>query len=179
MKKYIRLLPVMLFPYVFIFILYFIGITTAAVTMESVNIFGRIAAALLAVLLAAAPLVFSIWGAVYAAGSDISAYTAAKLNLIVKAVQIPAYVLNFLLGAAGTVMSVWGIGFIAYAVIADVLTIILTGIHAAGCVVKMRKEGAVKTSHAILAGIGSFIFCADVAAAIALFVSCRKAQRSL
>lgn len=176
MKKYIRLLPVMLFPYVFIFILFF---AATAFSIGSDNIFRDLILMLAAAALVAAPVVCSVWGAVYAARSDISTYTAAKLNLIVKAVQIPAYILNFLLGAAGTVMSVWGIGVIAYAVIADVLTIILTGIHAVGCVIKIGKEGSVKTGYAVLAGIGSFIFCIDMIAAVVLFINCRETQKSL
>lgn len=179
MRKYLQLLPVMLFPYLFVFVLYVVLISMSVVAAESVNIFRKILLVLAELAVIAVPIASAVLGAVYAVRSDISAYTAAKLNLIVKAVHIPAYIVNFLLGSAGLVMSVWGIGVIGYAIIADVLTIALTGIHSVGCMAKIRKEGVLSTGYAVLAAIGSFIFCADVIIAIVLFGRSRKTQYSV
>lgn len=161
MKKYIRLLPVMLFPYVYLIFL----AVTAFITMS----FGEWGLAVGAVFIIAA-LVCSVSSAVFTARGESTAYEAAKMNLIVKCVQIPAYIFHFLLGAAGTVMSVWGIGVIMFVVIIDVITIVLTGINAVGCVVRICRENVIGSGMAVLMGICSFIFCIDVGTAVFLFV---------
>lgn len=115
-------------------------------------------------------LVSTIFGSIYAAKSKMAPRKAATLNLVVKAVQIPAYLFHFLLGMLGTVASVWGIGIVAFAILIDILTIGLTGIHAIGCVVKCCKGGAIGKGAAILMSIGSFIYCIDLIIAIVLVV---------
>lgn len=165
MKKYIRLLPVMLFPYAYIIIL-----LLTAVLSINIGEWGLTAAAAFII----AVLICSVFCAICAVREDITAYQAAKLNLIVKAVQIPAYIFHFLLGAAGTVMSVWGIGLIMFAVVIDVMTIVLTGIHAVGCVVKIKRENVISGGYAVLAGICSFLFCIDMVTAVILFIKARK-----
>lgn len=169
MKNYIRLLPLMIFPYAYIILLLIMNsIPDFASSVKSELLLGVVIIYLLLTF------VSTIFGAVYAAKSRISPQTAAKLNLTVKAVQIPAYIFHFLLGLAGTVMSVWGIGIIIFAAAIDIFTIILTGIHAAGCVVKICKGGVLGKAAAVLMGIGSFIYCIDLVIAIVLFVLSRK-----
>lgn len=119
-------------------------------------------------------LICTIFGSVYAAKSKMPPRKAAILNLVVKAVQIPAYLFHFLLGMLGTVASVWGIGIVAFAVLIDLFTIGLTGIHAIGCVVKTCKGGAIGKGAAVLMSIGSFIYCVDLIVAIVLVVISSK-----
>lgn len=95
---------------------------------------------------------------------------AAKINMIVKLVQIPAYIGHFIMGCIGTVMSIWGIGFIFVAIIVDALTIIHTGILAVGCMINMKRTNVLTTKMAVLAAIGSFVYCVDVVIAIVVFL---------
>lgn len=116
----------------------------------------------------------AIYGAVSVAGKGYTANEAARMNLTIKGWQVPAYIFHFILGCVGMMLSVWGIGFILFAILIDVLTIALTGICAIGCMVKMKKSGTLSTPKAILAAIGSFLFCVDVIIAIVLCIISRK-----
>lgn len=115
-------------------------------------------------------VIIAIYNAVVTARDGFTARDAAILNAVVKGVQIPAYIFYFVMGLLGTLMSVWGIGLILLAIIVDVLTIVLSGISAIGCAVKMVKEGRMQPAFALLAGLASFVFCIDIIAAIIYLV---------
>lgn len=93
----------------------------------------------------------------------------AKQNLTIKCVQIPAYVLNFAIAIIGVMMSVFGLPMIAWAIAIDFLSIVLTGVSAIGCGRTLYKEGKIDRTSAIWTTIGSFVYCADVAIAIAWY----------
>lgn len=181
MKKKLLLLPVGLFPYgglIFALIYYSANVILPDAASE---IFSAVLSALMAVFYISCPVCAVIW-AVFAARGRISPYEAAKYDLIIKAVHIPAYVFNFIaafLGLfVGAIASVWGIGIaavsIGLAVAADVCNIALTGTCSVGGMRNMYKGGVISKKCAIISGILSFIFCADVVTAIVLFAKCRK-----
>lgn len=174
MKKYFKMLPVILYPYAYLiyFLIYFFISDALPESIRS-GIVEVVTIAFHVVAFADA-----IYGAVNMARNKCTAQEAARMNLTIKAWQIPAYIFHFILGLLGLMMSVWGIGFIMFAIYIDVVTIALTGINAIGCMVKMRKKGALSTLMAVFAAIGSFIFCADVVIAIVLCFKSRKAQEN-
>lgn len=98
----------------------------------------------------------------------------AKLNMIIKLVHIPAYIIHFVLGALGTLASIWGIGFILWAVIIDLITIALSGTHMLTCVISIIKKKAANTAISVVAAILSYIYCIDVVVAIAYYVYIRN-----
>lgn len=102
----------------------------------------------------------------------------AKLNMIIKLVHIPAYIIHFVLGALGTLASIWGIGFILWAVIIDLITIALTGTHMLSCVIGIIKQKAANTAISVAAAILSYIYCIDVVVAIAYYVYIRNLKPS-
>lgn len=122
-------------------------------------------------------LVLTIISTVMVAKNKNSAVSAAKQNLIVKAVQIPAYIFHFLLGLTGLAASVWGIGFIMFAVIIDLMTIILTGIFAIGCNIKICRQGVISKGTAVVTGIFSFVYCIDLVIAVILFVTSKSHEK--
>lgn len=61
----------------------------------------------------------AIYNSIKTARNDEPVYEAAKMNLIVKGCQIPAYIFNFVLGLMGLVASVWGAGIIMVVVVVD------------------------------------------------------------
>lgn len=174
MKKYLKMLPVILYPYAYLiyFLVYFF---VSDALPESVR-----SQVIVALTVACHVVAFAdaIYGAVNVARNKCTAHEAARMNLTIKAWQIPAYIFHFILGFLGLMMSVWGIGFIMFAIYIDVVTIALTGINAIGCMVKMRKKGALSTVKAVLAVVGSFIFCVDVVIAIVLCFISRKTQEN-
>lgn len=178
MKKYIGLIPGMLYPYAYMLFIVFIGIfilTSYAIYGEEMTdklidivFVGVITGYHILVIIA------TIYSAVMITGKKYTAYEAAETNMLMKCIHIPAYVLHFIIGFVGALMGVFGLGFLLFAIIMDILTIAVSGIYSCGCMVKLRKKKVLTTGKAILAGIGSFIYCVDVGLAIYLFLQCRK-----
>lgn len=169
MKSFLRLLPLIIFPYAYIICIVLMYAVPGFIESGIGEYFP-----IIVIVYMVLTLISTIFGSIYAAKSKMSPCKAATLNLVVKAVQIPAYLFHFLLGLAGTVMSVWGIGIVAFAVLIDLFTIALTGIHAIGCSVKCCKGGSIGKGVAVLASIGSFIYCIDIITAIVLRVISSK-----
>ena len=166
MKKYIKLIPLMLFPYAYlIWLLLLVNLIPENINMHMPEIYIGLT------------FVLTIISTVIVAKNKNPAVSAAKQNLIVKAVQIPAYIFHFILGLTGLVASVWGLGFIMIAVIIDLLTITLTGIFAIGCNIKICKSGVISKGTAIFTSILSFIFCSDLVVAIVLFVTAKTHEK--
>lgn len=174
MKKYLKALPILLFPYSFyLFICSPISKLESLIEQFGGNFF-------------VSHDLWSIYNflvllqVLYSAIRGFRRYTpteAAKVNCFVKLGQIPAYIFHFMLGLAGSVASVWGIGFVLFAIIIDLATIIISGIHAIGVVRRLKKEGVLSLKTAILAGIGSFLYCVDIAVAIVLLALCDRHKK--
>lgn len=121
-------------------------------------------------------LCIAINNAKYSASDSCTAIEASKTNLIIKSVQIPAYIFHFFIGILGVLMSVWGIGLIFIVLIIDFITITLTGISSIGCTVKMKNAGYISHTSAVLSGLGSFVYCFDIFIAIYYFSKAKKGQ---
>ena len=110
---------------------------------------------------------FAAAGALIAAvRGRCAARELVRESLTIKLVQIPAYLFHF---ALGLVMSVWGLGLILWAFFVDAITIALSGAVGLSAALRCRREGLLSGRSAIVYALLSFVFCADVAAAIALF----------
>ena len=96
------------------------------------------------------------------------------LNLVLKYIQIPGYTINFVIGFIGLCMGLWGIGIVLFILIVDAISIALTGIVSIGCMIKLKKEGALTTSQMIIYTIFSFIYCLDILFAILAYRNARK-----
>ena len=179
MKKYLKFLPVMLYPYAYIiWLIIFSGATKVMVDANVNSNIGYEITFLLALLYMGYTIVLVVMESVrFARNTEICG--AAKINMIVKLVQIPAYIGHFIIGCIGVLMSVWGLGFIIVAIVVDALTIIHTGILAIGCMINMKKANVLTTKMAVLASIGSFIYCVDVVVAIAVFAMEKIKQKNI
>lgn len=165
--KYVKMIPLMLFPYAYI-----IGLVLS-LSLQNRAEFAVIGPGI-AVVYLLYTFVSTIYNAVVSSGKKYEVRSVARINLVVKLVQIPAYIFHLLLFLLGMVASVWGIGVMLWVIIVNVMTILLTGINAIGCSVRMKKEGILNTPVAILMGIGNFIFCVDVIMAIIYMVLAKK-----
>ncbi len=168
MKKYIRLLPVILYPYAYLIIM-LIYIPLFSEKEYAFNIL-----LVVGIIYNLYSLIITIINAVQTARGRYTAHQAAKMNLVIKGVQIPAYMFHFLVGMVGALMSVWGIGFILWAILIDILTIALTGINAIGCCIRMCKEGMLSKGKSVFFALCSFVFCIDVVVAIILYIMVKK-----
>lgn len=171
MKKYLKALPILLFPYA----IYILPMNQLSSLIKPIG--GEFFSS---------SNIWSIYNwlvllqVLYSAIRGFRRCTpteAAKVNCFVKLGQIPAYIFHFMLGLAGSVASIWGIAFVLFAIIIDLATIIISGIHAIGVVRRLKKEGVLSLKTAILAGIGSFLYCIDIAVAIVLLVLCNRHKK--
>lgn len=171
--KYLKMIPVIVYPYIYVLILA-VFFLFAGVLPEDTTDISLLVLLIIAVIYNLYSFVIVIVNAVQTARGKRTARQAARMNLIIKGIQIPAYIGHFILGFIGLAMSVWGIGFLLWAVLIDLLTILLTGISSIGCSIRMRKEQLVSLPGAIFMGIGCFIYCVDVVIAIVYVVKSRK-----
>ncbi len=196
--KYIQLLPIIVYPYAYIFyFLFFLSaftkpeyISDSEQVVEFLRFFSdklsvisntnpRLFLFLLiavAVIINVLPLIIAIKNVVFGIKGKYTARQTAKMNLIVKLCQIPIYIFHFLMAILGLLMSVWGIGLIIVAVTVDLITIILTGINALGCPIGLYKQGRISKAAAALLCIGSFVYCVDIGVAVALCCTAKKAE---
>lgn len=183
MKKYAKLLLVILYPYAYIIwiAIYAGGCSVFEALDNSGNLLNIFTAVMLiiAVLYQILSLVMAIYGAVTVFRNNFTAKEAAKINMITKCVQIPAYIFHFIVGVFSLMLSLWGIGFLIFVIVVDVLTIILSGILAIGCVLNVKKQGVITVGTAVLGIICSFVYCVDVFFAIWLFVKAKRSERQV
>jgi len=119
-------------------------------------------------------VIIVIYNIIRTAGNRYTAYEVARMNLTVKAWQIPAYVFHFLMIVCGLLMGIWGIAVWMVALLVDVLTIALSGANAIGCAIRFRRAGEINTLCMILMIIGSFVFFIDLIVAIVYVILGKK-----
>lgn len=169
-KDYLKMLPLILYPYMYL--VFLAAVSLFADDSETAFNICAVLAAAYNILTIAEAIVYSV----STAKGKRRAYQAAKINLAVKALQIPAYTFHFLLGLAGSFMSVWGIGFVLWAIFIDVVTIALTGTAAIGLSIRMYKENIITKKAAVINAILAYIFCIDVIMAAINVFKTRKYQ---
>ncbi len=174
MKKYIGLIFPFVLPYVFLLgmggILFFDGKFFEVIFNGRFDIFliglgGLLVLSLLSTLVTAILAVTRQWD-----GRELS-----KVNMIVKILQIPAYILIFAEGlyfsfAMILLTPVAAILFVLF----DCAVIGMTGIIGAAATVRCYKEYGLDKAFAVILGLGQFIFCVDIACAVLVFVSTGK-----
>ncbi|SKB58793.1 hypothetical protein SAMN06296386_102319 [Lachnospiraceae bacterium] len=175
MKLKLMSIPVVLYPYVFIPVFIaalFVGKYTIEF-MEFANVETLLAEKIGVGAIVVSIIVYNIltfiWAIALTACMISGKFTLddiAKANMMVKFLHIPAYLFNFALGLIGSILGVFGIGFILWAVLADMITIALSGIVSFGFAVRAIKEKELPTVEGIILAIGSFIYCVDIVLAV-------------
>lgn len=156
-KKYILMLPVIFYPYLYvigIFILFYLpnenwSIVSDLAWIVNIYCFGA-----------------AVFNAVAAAKGSMTAKQSAIMNLVIKTVQIPAYIFHFILFVVGGTTAPWGVLLLLWGGVMNVLPMLITGINAIGCSIRMCKEKIFSKRASILMGIGSFVYCIDVIIAV-------------
>lgn len=160
--KYLKMIPVILFPYAYILVIAF-----SPVMSSELSLFLWPILILLYFLLV---IFMTIYNAVVTATPKYKMVSVARINLLVKCLQIPAYLFHAFLLVLSPVLSVWGIGVILFVGVVDLATIGLTGLSALGCAVRMKNEKVLPTPAVILLAVGNFLFCVDLICAIVYVV---------
>lgn len=96
----------------------------------------------------------------------------ARTNMIVKLIQIPAYLFIFVAGLM-CMLTIFTIAISFVLMFLDGASIILSGLVGVSAVKRNHAEGILSGKEMVLHGILQFIFCADIASSIIVF---RKAK---
>ena len=96
------------------------------------------------------------------------------MNMVIKLVHIPAYVLIFVLGLAFMV-TIFTFAITIILVIFDMMTIFMTGLIGLSGVIRACCEKKISIKSAIIHGILQFVFCLDVFSAV---IAYRKVKKS-
>ena len=162
MKKYLKMIPVMFYPYAYVIPLIIRIAADDSNYLEEILLGILICGIVFNILV----IIVAFYNSVVSACGKYSVVEAAKINMITKCVQIPAYIFHFWLGILGLIMSIWGIGIILFVVVVDLITIFITGGSAMGLSVLMLKTKTIDFKFAVLGAIASFMYCIDVVVAI-------------
>lgn len=102
-----------------------------------------------------------------------NAVSLAKTAMIIKLIQIPAYIAVFALGV-GFVASIWLIALIGMLVFADYITLVMSSSLSVAAVVNAIKDNKMTLAKGWWIIVLQFIFCADVVASIVLYRYLKK-----
>lgn len=89
----------------------------------------------------------------------------ARTNMLIKIIQIPAYVVIFIIGLLCCLM-IFTIGISLALLLLDLFSIGLTGLFACAAFYRLRKEQLISSNMQMLCSLASFLFCADVVIAV-------------
>lgn len=180
LKMLLKMLPILLYPYLYMIIVSVSPVIADAVP-ESVssylNIYNPITAFVMTVIVHVLVILSHITFIANAVKGNYSSKDLALLTAICKLVHIPAFILHFLLGALGLFASIWGIGFIAWAIVIDILTILQTGIMSITTAVRCAKEKVFSTTYSAIFSVLGFIYCIDVVSSILVFIKTSEANK--
>ena len=174
-----HLIPVAVFPYVILFSLatLFMGtrVDLFRWIMDSVfhgNMFALFGCVLLFGVLAGA---LNIVCFIFALQKQWDALSLAKTAMVIKLVQVPAYILIYVLGVA-LLITIFTIPFSIALFVLDCYTLYLTGTIAVAAWINAGREGLINRKQCIWFIILQFIFCADVFATIFFYKKLLKAK---
>lgn len=113
-------------------------------------------------------LLSAVTACIYHLACRRDAAELARINLLIKLIQIPAYLFIF---AAGLVcmLTIFTIGISFVLMILDGASILLSGFVGISAVKRSHAQGMISTAEMVLHGILQFVFCADIFSAILLF----------
>ena len=171
MKRFFLLIPAMLQPYILLFALYSIFINQYIVE----RFFDNNGLWLLFMIFVAIVISF-ICTLIYmplCLAKGWSARQTAFFNMLIKLVQIPAYLAIFVLGVLFFI-TIFTYAFSVFFVLFDCITIFITGLVGLTANLRLYKEHKCSGCFAALNSICQFIFCIDVISAVIVYIRSRK-----
>lgn len=173
--------PTVMLPYLALFALASIFFSTRLPFFEFImdSVFGGNALNLLAAVLIYCILAASLSIIYFAAGlrKEWDALLLAKSAMIVKLIQVPAYVFIFALGVV-FLITLFTIPFSVALFLIDCLTLVLTGLMTVSAVINAIRQGAFKSKEVIWIIILQLVFCADVVSTIVFYNLLKKRCKS-
>ena len=181
-KLFLISFPIVLVPYLALFALATVFFSTDLpffnYIMESVfdsNALYLIAALFLYCILTGMLSIVCFFVSIYKKWDAIS---LAKTAMIMKLVQVPAYVLLFALGAV-FVITIFTIPFSIGLFVIDCLSVFMTGLFVVSSVIATIKSNTFTLKEVIWVILLQFIFCADVISSIVFYIKLKRANKLL
>ncbi len=178
-KVLLSAIPALILPYVALLSLALIFFSSKVAIFDSVmeNVFNNNGLLLIGVLLLffVISAVLSVVFFVISIRNGWNALSLAKTAMIVKLIQIPAYVLIFILGVL-LAITIFTLPFVLLLFLVDCFSLFSSGAIAVSAMINSVKQGEFKLKEVIGFIISQFIFCADVVMAIVFY---KKLKRKL
>lgn len=175
-------IPIVIVPYLALLALATIFFSTSSPffssIMESVfdnNALYLIAALLLYCLLTGALSVVCFSASMY---KKWDALSLAKTAMVMKLVQVPAYVLIFALGAV-FVMTIFTIPFSIGLFVIDCLSMFMTGLFTISSVIATIRNNIFARKEVVWVMLLQFVFCADVISSVIFYIKLKRVNKQL
>lgn len=170
-KRILLMVPAILVPYLLLFTIYIIYTVSPIVEILFFNN-GLLLTAVF-FLYTFTALCFAIITSVLAVKNQWNCVSLAKTVMIIKLVQVPAYLVIFVLGAL-LVLGMLTIPIALILAFVDALSIVMTGVLGLAATINASKNYYDKDSFFTICGILQFIFCIDVIASAVLYFKLKK-----
>jgi len=160
----------LIFPYLILFALICMFTNTFMETVFQNNGFYLIFTLIAVYIIASASsIIFFVKSIFKKVNSQELLYT----NMIIKLIQIPAYILIFVFGLL-CLLTIFTIAISIVLMIFDCIAIFLTGLIGMAGIIRCFIENKITKKTAIIYAVLQFIFCADVIACVKIY---RKVKR--
>jgi len=107
----------------------------------------------------------------------LDALSLAKLAMIIKLIQVPAYLLIFVVGFL-MLLTIWTYAITVLLFLLDCLTLVLSGLMTTVSVINANRQGIYPIKQSIWCIILQFVFCADVVATVIYYKKLQDRQLS-
>ena len=170
-NSYLSLLLVILFPYLILLAL--ICIFTQSIIMEKIFKNNALYLVLLLIIFYIIALIFTIIVSIKNIILKQNSKNILKINMTIKLIHIPAYVLIFFAGLL-SLITIFTMGFSIAFFVLDCMTIFLTGLIGLSGLIRILIENKLPKKTIILNAIFQFIFCLDVISSIIIYKKIMK-----
>lgn len=172
MKKLLSSFFIIIFPYFAVFLTYSVTNETIMEKLFGNNIyigfFWLIALWVIALINAVIVTIFGVL-------SKSKSKQLAKTVMLVKLLQIPAYIAIFAVGML-CLATIFTVFLSVLLLIVDVMTILLSGLIGVSSVKNCYSDGVISYKESIIFGLLQFVFCIDVVISIVVYVKAKKCQ---
>lgn len=165
MRRYFQLLLVILFPYLVVLALVCIYKGYFMETVFHNNAYPFLIAL---IVLYVTALVCSVAVFINSLVKKWNAQELLCINMVIKLIHIPAYLLIFFIGLA-SLITIFTFAISIFLMFLDGMTILLSGLIGLGGVIRSLKENKLSKRAAVIHGILQFVFCADIISSIIIY----------
>lgn len=177
MKKYLFYAPIIIYPYTILITLILLFRLGSPDNIEMIleRYFGNnIFVAITLILVYYGVCIISVFiTMVLTLRNHLNSKNILKVNLIIKCLQIPAYIGIFIIGLM-CLLTIFTFGISVVLFLFDCFSIFLSGMIALSGIIGARKQGLITKNCSIIYGICSFIFCIDIVIAFSLYIKSKK-----